>query len=181
MRRLIYIAGLISCLILAGCQSDRLKTDEDKVVEELDPTRNKQETTDPELDYRLGFVNYTEDQFKDESISDHNISIDRNELADSIARIILSQQGFTEIATLVTDKEVLIAYDTENTLDADEAAKIARESAQSILPPFFDVHVTNNTSLIPDIKSLHNSTTKNKNYNPIIKHIISEMKKSPQG
>lgn len=181
LKRLFLPVGIICVLILTGCQMDRPKTDEDKIAEELDPTRNKQEQHDPEWDKRLGYVNYTSDQFEDDSIDNHNVTFDRNELADTIARIILNQEGIEEIATLVTDKEVLIAYHKDEDLDEKKAASMVKKSAMSILPRFFDVYVTDNTALIPDIRSLHNSTTKDGNLDNTIEHIITEMKKSPQG
>lgn len=176
----LYLMTVITLLIMTGCGMDQPKTDQEKIAEELNPAQNareKETPVDPEWDKRLGYVNYTKDQFDAESNRDQIITMDRNEMADAIARIILRNDGFDEIATLVTDKEVLIAYDKNNQLTDEEAQDLAKKSAMSVMPRFFDVHVTDNVSLIPDIQSLHNSTTQESSYKNTLEQIISEMKK----
>src|SRR5699024_11426485 len=110
MRTLLYSIGLMVLFTITACGSgmDHPKTDQDKIAEELDPTRNKETPVDPEWESRLGYVNYTKDQFKNERDRNQAINMDRNKMADTIARIILRNDGFEEIATLVTDEEVLI-------------------------------------------------------------------------
>ena len=51
----------------------------------------------------------------------------------------------------------------------------------SIMPRYFEIIVSDNDVIMHDIQSLHNSTTKNKNYDNYKDEIINEMKKSPQG
>ena len=182
MRPLLYSIGIMVLITMTACGMDNPKTDQDKIAEELDPTRNKETPVDPEWDSRLGYVNYTKDQFKNEADRNEAIKMDRNNMADTIARIILRNDGFEEIATLVTDEEVLIAYDKNDEILTDEAAaELAKKSAESVTPRFFDVYVSNNPALIPNIQSLHNSTTKRSNYDNTLEQIISEMEKSPQG
>jgi len=109
------------------------------------------------------------------------VNTNYEEMADMITRIILQYEGFDEVATLVTDEEVLIVYDRNDEMEDENAADIARKTAVSLMPGFFDIYVSDNEALINDIQSLHNSTTNNQNYDNTIDNIISEMKKSPQG
>ncbi|GGB36538.1 hypothetical protein GCM10011409_12450 [Lentibacillus populi] len=102
-------------------------------------------------------------------------------MADMITRLILRNEGFDEVATLVTDEEVLIAYQKNDNLDDRTAADIASKTAKSTMPGFFDVYVSDNGTLMNDIQSLHNSSATNKNYDNTIEQIINEMNKSPQG
>ena len=177
----LHLILLISLFIATGCGMDQLKTDQDKIAEELNPVRNKDETIDPDLDKRLGYVNYTREQFDTEPKEEGIVTMDRNKMADTITRIILQNKGFDEVATLVTDQEVLIAYDKNNHLSDDEALDFAQKSAISVMPRFFEVYVTDNPSLIPDIQSLHNTTTLDRSHNNTLQQIISEMKKhTPQ-
>lgn len=180
MRKL-HLIVLLTMFITTGCGMNQLKTDQDKIAEELNPMRNKDETIDPDLDKRLGYVNYTKEQFDAESKEEHMVTMDRNKMADTIARIILQNNAFEEVATLVTDKEVLIAYDKNDHLSDDEALDFAQKSAMSVMPRFFEIYVTDNPSLIPDIQSLHNTTTLDRSHNNTLQQIISEMEKqTPQ-
>ena len=180
MRYFIYVIGLTFLLVTTGCTMDNAKTEQERIAEELDPTRYNNAPDDPEWDRRLGYVNYTKDQFDNESNNDLTVPMDRQKTADAITRVILQNEGFNEVATLVTDEEVLIAYDKNEDLTNEKAADIAKKSAMSITPRFFDVFVTDNPTLIPDIRSLHNSATNQNNYQNTLKQIISEMEQTSQ-
>src|SRR5699024_269517 len=104
---------------MTECGMDNPKTDQDKIAEEVDPTRNKETPVDPEWDSRLGYVNYTKDQFKNEADRNEAIKMDCKYIADTTARIILRNDGFEEIAKLVTDEEVLNAYDKNDGILTD--------------------------------------------------------------
>ncbi|ALX47182.1 YhcN/YlaJ family sporulation lipoprotein [Lentibacillus amyloliquefaciens] len=186
-RQLIFPFLLLTAIILAGCGgTDNAADDErnqaeerNQIVEELDP---EQETTpsNPSGDDKLGYVRYTKEQIENETEEQHNVTIDRTNLANMITRIILRNDGFNEAATLVTDDKALIAYDLDE-LDAARAADMAKKTAVSILPGYFDVYVSDNETLIHDIQSLHNSSVQDNDYDNTINQIIKEMKKSPQG
>lgn len=169
--------------VISGCSqlNDQPNNDSerDQVAEELDPTRYQETPVDEELNKKLGYVKYTRDQVQKEPTRD--VTIDREKMADMITRIILQNKAFDEVATLVTDEDVLIAYQVNDKIDGDNAAEIARKSAMSIMPRYFEIIVSDNDVIMQDIQSLHNSTTKNKNYDNYKDEIINEMKKSPQG
>lgn len=169
--------------VISGCSqlNDQPNNDSerDQVAEELDPTRYQETPVDEELNKKLGYVKYTRDQVQKEPTRD--VTIDREKMADMITRIILQNKAFDEVATLVTDEDVLIAYQVNDKIDGDNAAEIARKSAMSVMPRYFEIIVSDNDVIMRDIQSLHNSTTKNKNYDNYKDEIINEMKKSPQG
>src|SRR5699024_8510526 len=101
-------------------------------------------------------------------------------MADTIPKIILQNKASDEVATLVTDEDVLIAYQVNDKIAGDNAAEIARKSAMSVLPRYFEIIVSDNAVIMHDIQSLHNSTTTNKHYDNYKDEIINEMKKSPK-
>jgi hypothetical protein len=172
---------LAVALALSGCgKSDNL-SHEDEIVNELDPARFQEYRENSELDNKLGFVNYTQDQVTNEPAE--NMTMDRRKMADRITKIILQNKAFNEVATLVTDEDVLIAYQLNNNhaIDGERAAEIARKSALSVMPGYFEIIVSDNDVIIKDIQSLHNSSTGNKNYDNYKDEIIKEMEKSPQG
>ncbi|MUK90005.1 hypothetical protein GMD78_16665 [Ornithinibacillus sp. L9] len=174
-------------IALTGCTTDNsLRDEHEKIADELDPTRDEGPVRDPgyedpEANSRLGYVNYTKEQFEQDPERNRVITMNRTEMADIITRVILRHEAFDEVATLVTGEEVLIAYEKNDLLEANEAADVARKSAESIMPRHFEIYVSDNNVLIRDIESLHNSTTKDPDYDNTIEQIITEMKKSPQG
>ncbi|UJL45190.1 YhcN/YlaJ family sporulation lipoprotein [Virgibacillus sp. NKC19-16] len=166
---------------LAGCGDTNNAGDDPNEAEPLNPTREQQPPVNEELDEKIGYVRYTKDQVDNDRERNRNITLDRNEMANTITRVILRNDGFEEVATLVTDEEVLIAYEKDEDIDENNAADIAKKTAMSIMPGFFEVYVSDNEVLIEDIESLSNSTTENRNYDNTIDRIIEEMEKSPQG
>ncbi|ASN04870.1 YhcN/YlaJ family sporulation lipoprotein [Virgibacillus necropolis] len=175
---------LLCTLFISACGTANQEADEqEQIRNELDPARNDETPASQEEENRLGYVHYTRDQLNlnNNNENNHGVTMDRHRVADMISRIILRNEGFDEVATLVTDKEVLIAYGKNDGLDDDTAADIAKKSALSVMPRYFQVFVSDDRSLIPDIQSLHNSNTQQGNYRNTITSIIKEMKKSPQG
>lgn len=180
MLRLLSILAL--GIILTGCaHTDNSSGEREQMLDELDPNRENKTQNTSNVNDKLGFVNYTRDQLNMDTEEDHIATINRTQMADMIARFILRNEAFNRVATLVTDEEVLIAYDHDEGMDRAIAADIASKTARSILPGFYDVYVSDNQALIQDIQSLHNSSTQNKNYDNTIDQIITQMEKSPQG
>lgn len=181
LKNILYTLGIVIIALSACTDADSSLGDEhDKIAEQLDPTGEEgsisnQHYNDPEADSRLGYVNYTRDQFDLNPEQDYVATMDRNEMADIISRIIIRHEGFDEIATLVTGEEVLIVYEKNDTLNDREAKEVARKSAMSVIPRFFEIYVTDDSSLIGDIQSLHNETTKEDDYQNTLNRIIREI------
>ncbi|MDY0393183.1 YhcN/YlaJ family sporulation lipoprotein [Virgibacillus halophilus] len=180
---LIVIAALLAiAIITAGCNgTDHTVNEREKVENELNPEKNNHTPGDPEVNNRLGYVSYKEDQLQDHPGKQQVVTIDRNKMADMISRTILKTEGFNQVATLVTDKHVLVAYKKKDDIDSHQAATTAKQTAMSVMPRYFDVYVSENPAMIADLQSLHNSTTRNKNYDNTVARIIANMKQSPQG
>ncbi|WP_404453933.1 YhcN/YlaJ family sporulation lipoprotein [Virgibacillus necropolis] len=175
------IAILLCTMFISACGTMNQEAEQQEQIQnELDPARDDGPSSFNE-ENRLGYVHYTRDQLNNDDENNHAATMDRHKIADMISRIILRNEGFDEVATLVTDKEVLIAYGKNDELEDKTAADIAKKTALSIMPGFFHVYVSDNRSLIPDIQSLHNSNTQQGTYRNTITSIIEEMKKSPQG
>lgn len=172
---------LLCILVVAACGTNQEAEEQEQIRNELDPARNDQTEESFEEENRLGFVHYNQDQLKNDHENYPNMTMDRHKYADMISRIILRTEGFNEVATLVTDKEVLIAYEKSDELEDATAADIASHTAMAIMPRYYEVYVSQNSSLIADIQSLHNDNTQEGMYRKTITSIIEQMKKSPQG
>ena len=107
-------------------------------------------------------------------------AIDREQLANIISRLSTAIPNVHDVATLVTDQEVLISYMTD-TKDRNQTADQVKKTAMSVIPRYYHVYVTDNKNLMRDIENLSylNSTSKNARTN--VKQLITRMKKSPQG
>ena len=75
----------------------------------------------------------------------------------------------------MTDNEVLIAYEKNEEYDERETINTRRKNTMSVMPRFFDIHVSDNPNLIDDLQSLHNSLTTDKNDQNVVEQIIDEM------
>lgn len=183
----ILLTTMIAIFTLTACATNEQSLEQNKIregtmhernriVDELDPARDDAENE--ELNKQLGYVNYTRDQVENEEELNRELNMDREQMADHITRTILRNDAFEEVATLVTDEEVLIVYTYhDDVITHNEAVDIAQKTAASMMPSFYEIYVSDNEALFHDIRSLHNSTTNNNN-DPIIEQIIQEMEKS---
>ncbi|GAA0350344.1 YhcN/YlaJ family sporulation lipoprotein [Oceanobacillus sp. FSL W7-1293] len=166
-------------MTLAACATDQNNSDSDP----LDPNnRNPEMESNPNSPSRdqLGFVRYTQDEFKQDNTSEpKEIHVDREEMADMITRILLQNPDFKEVATLVTDEEALIAFEASDNLSKEMAIDNAEKTAMSVLPGYYTIHASNNRSLIQNIETLHYSVTENEDVDtePLVQDIVDTMKK----
>ncbi|HEY4602198.1 MAG TPA: YhcN/YlaJ family sporulation lipoprotein [Cerasibacillus sp.] len=171
MQKIIMTIFLTS-FVLFGCDNgDQRLGEREHLNNQLDP--NSTQTVDPDFDKRIGFVNYKRNQIENES--QRQMTVDRFALADMITRLLLQNKAFEEVATVVTGNEVLIAYEKHDDFDEKETIEYARKTAMSVMPRYFDIHVSDNPNLIDDLQSLHNSLTTDKNYQNVVDQIIHEM------
>ncbi len=106
--------------------------------------------------------------------------IDKKILSDTISRMIMQNRIIRDSATLVTSDKVLIVYDAK-TDDRERAADIVKRSAMSVVPRWFHVYVSDDTTLFEDIERYKNMDETSANVKRSIDGLIKEMKKSPQG
>ena len=176
MKALITTLFIISFgLFTTGCQTQSME-ENNEGTDILNP-ENQRDTADPELSAKLGYVRYTADEINQGTEAGTEITIDRTQMADIITRMLLRSGSFEEVASLVTDKEVVIAYERNPEIDEQIASDIASKTAASILPSFYRTYTTDNPLHMDDIHSLHLSTTDNKSDKQVIDGIINEVGK----
>ncbi|MFC3041391.1 YhcN/YlaJ family sporulation lipoprotein [Virgibacillus xinjiangensis] len=180
MKKQLLFISILTLVFLGACapeNNDPGTDEQEEIADELDPNTQMEENADPEMDERLGYVHYQRDEIENNEEANRDMEINRPQMADMITRTILQSEGFEQAATLVTDEEVLIAYEKNEKLNDDEAANTAAKTAESVMPGYFKIHVSDNIGLIDEIQSLHNSTTQNQNFDNTINQIIQEMEK----
>ncbi|WP_226376934.1 YhcN/YlaJ family sporulation lipoprotein [Oceanobacillus halotolerans] len=184
--KIIYGLLTISLLSLTACGgTNNANEDPADVGDNLGSNQdytNQNTTSNEELHDKIGYVQYTREELENDQEQNREITMDRNAMANIITRNVLRSDGFDEVATLVTDEEVLIAYRKDDEADAENVADIAKKTAMSMMPRYFEIYVSDNETLMKDIHSLHNSSLEDPDdYENTINSIIDEMKESPQG
>lgn len=189
MKRLILIIGLIAITALSACSKDMANRD---VYEESGKSVNvnnkrtelynegaSRSVRNVSNDY--GYVRHQKSPvLNDQNVNNQYTALNREQLASIISRYSTSIPNVHDVATLVTDQEVLIAYRT-NTKDRNLTADQVKKTAMSIVPRYYHVYVSDNPHLIRDVEALSHMASTNKNARSSVNSVIAQMKKSPQG
>lgn len=107
-------------------------------------------------------------------------AIDREQIADMISRFSLMAQNVDDVSTLVTDEEVLIVYATDSQ-NRNETADQVKRMAMSVVPRWFHVYVSDDTTLRKEVENFATLDTDSRNVDNLVDGVIKQMLKSPQG
>ncbi|MDV2684146.1 YhcN/YlaJ family sporulation lipoprotein [Alkalihalophilus lindianensis] len=127
-----------------------------------------------------GYTRYQKEQVEANGKQQSTPMFDRTELADTVSRMVLTNETVSEAATLVTDKYVLVAYDCD-TNDRDYVADQVKRSAISVVPRYYEVYITDDHEHFAEIERFQNGSTTAGNQEGSLKQTIQEMRQSPQG
>lgn len=186
MRKELLAAGLCA-LLLAGCQ-DNPKGDNYGGASHLHPDNRRSEVYGDQggkkkahRSQKFGYYRHQKSPVMgDRSSAEEMAVLDKGQIAKDISRISTTLPNVNDAAVLVTDQEVLIAYDTD-TKNRELTADQVKVTAISRVPRFFHVYVSDNKNLMRDVETLTSLNTQNENAEESIAAVIKEMKKSPQG
>jgi ribosomal protein S17E len=179
------------CLLLstAGCSKDMANRD---VYEESGDTinvNNKREELYNEgggqgvrnVSDNYGFVRHQKSPIQgDRGGTQHYSAIDREQVANIISQLSTDIPNVNDVATLVTDQEVLVSYRTDSK-DRNHTADQVKRTAMSVVPRYYHVYVSDNTNLMRDVENLANLDSTSKNARNLVNGLVQQMKKSPQG
>jgi ribosomal protein S17E len=189
LKKLAIVLGLCSMTALAGCTKDMNNRD---VYEEsgnsINVNNERHELYNEgasrgvrNVSNNYGFVRHQKSPLmNDNSANDHYSALDREQVANIISKLSTDNPNVNDVATLVTDQEVLIAYNTDSknrNLTADQVKK----TAMSVVPRYYHVYVTDNKVLMRDVENLANTDSTSRNARNSVNGLIKQMKKSPQG
>ncbi|WP_226580211.1 YhcN/YlaJ family sporulation lipoprotein [Halobacillus litoralis] len=179
IKRTLLVASLT--LLVTGCQESKEEHAKNMMDgDTLSGNAMDGYNTEPK-DGQVGYVRFNKDQLDENAERKREIKVNREQMADMISRMILRYENFDDVATVVTDNEVLVAYKRADDTDRDLAADMVQKTAYSLVPSFYHVYVSDNPASFGDVQSLSNSTVYDEGYNETINSIIKKMKKSPQG
>jgi hypothetical protein len=189
LKKFIIIAGLCSITALTGCTKDMGNRD---VYEESGNTinvNNKRHDLYNEgasrgvrnVSDNYGFVRHQKSPIMNDNTANNDYTaLNREQLANIISKYSVNVPNVNDVATLVTDQEVLIAYDTD-TKDRNMTADQVKKTAFSVVPRYYHVYVTDNKTLMRDVENLANLDSNSRNSRHAVTELITQMKKSPQG
>ncbi|MEH7108448.1 YhcN/YlaJ family sporulation lipoprotein [Bacillus sp. JJ1764] len=189
MKKLAIIIGLCSMTALSACSRDSAHQD---VYEESGNTinvNNKRHELYREggangvrnVSNDYGFVRHQKSPIMNDNNSNTSYAaMDREQVAHVISSLSTSIPHVNDVATLVTDQEVLIAYRT-NSKNRHLTADQVKKTGMSVVPRYYHVYVTDNKHLLRDVENLASLDSTGKNSRDQVNYVISQMKKSPQG
>ena len=128
----------------------------------------------------FGFTRANKIKVNGKNINNQVTSLDREQLANVISNIIVQLPNINDASVLVTDEEVLVVYDTDSTNRKETATQVKR-SAQSAVPRYYHVYVSDNTALAQNLENYAPLESDSQGIHHTIKKTIKEMLKSPQG
>lgn len=182
--------ALTICLLMAatGCQT--LMQNDSPIAQDNIEILNSKNRSDfhvinPDKDYHevqhFGFVRHQrETALPRGGVNPEIAAYDPDLLADAISKLAVLTPDVQDVATLVTDREVLIAYETTSENRFETADQVKR-AAMSCVPRFFHVYVSDNPQMIHSIERFGNLSSRTENVHDVLEHTITEMLKSPQG
>ncbi|MFP5112781.1 YhcN/YlaJ family sporulation lipoprotein [Bacillaceae bacterium C204] len=189
LKKLVIILGLCTITALTGCTKDMGNRD---VYEESGNTinvNNKRHDLYNEgasrgvrnVSNNYGFVRHQKSPLmNDNTANDHYTALDREQAANIISKLSTNIPNVNDLATLVTDQEVLIAYTTDSK-DRNLTADQVKKTAMSVVPRYYHVYVSDNKVLMRDVENLANLDSTSRNARNLVNGLITQMKKSPQG
>jgi len=116
----------------------------------------------------------------DENLSTRTPEINREQIADIISTLSVQLPNVNDVATLVTDDEVLVGYTTDSK-NRFETADQVKKTAISVVPRYFHVYVTDNPSMMKQLESYSRMDANALRADRSLDTVIKEMLKSPQG
>jgi hypothetical protein len=128
----------------------------------------------------FGYVRHQKDPTASNRSSKHYVSVDREKLADNISKMSSDLPNVHDVATLVTDEEVLVAYATDSD-DRNETADQVKRTALSFVPRYYHVYVSDDVNLIKNVESYATLSSNSRNVDSLVDQLIRKMLTSPQG
>ena len=190
LKKTIITIGLSSIIALTGCsangdQSSGLKNDDRGAGSPQNVNNPSQYYDEDNRNHNnhsddFGFTRTNKTTVQGRNIANKTASIDREQLADMISTLSVQLPNVNDVATLVTDEEVLVVYDTD-TKNRTETADQVKRTAMGVVPRYYHVYVSDDTTHAQDIENFATLESDSKGMDYTIEQTIKNMLKSPQG
>lgn len=196
MKKSLLLLGITAITFLSGCQYEAFSDNQDKDFYEksgntmqlsdknelYNDNHEKGGDNDGNTDY--GFVRHQKSPIandrKNYYLNESMPRVDREKIADMISKMALLLPDVNDVGTLVTDEEVLVAYETDSTNRFATADQVKR-TAISVVPRYYHVYVSDNSQMIDEIQKYGLLDSNSRDIDQILKTTVKEMLNSPQG
>lgn len=128
----------------------------------------------------FGYVRHQKSGVPNDVTLTRTLGLDREQAANTISSLIVQLPNVNDVATLVTDEEVLVAYKTDSN-NRFETADQVKKTALSAVPRYYHVYVSDNPSMIQQIEAYSPLDSTSRDIDEILNKTIKEMLESPQG
>ncbi|MDQ0273056.1 YhcN/YlaJ family sporulation lipoprotein [Cytobacillus purgationiresistens] len=126
----------------------------------------------------FGYVRHQRSPIQGDQVgTDHYASIDREKVADIIGKYCTEVPDVDDVSTLVTDKEVIIVYDTDSE-NPESTAKQVEKMAESVVPSWYNIYTTDDTHLRKFVESYATTDSDSLNVHDGIDQLIKEIQSS---
>lgn len=182
MKKITLVSSMIGLSLLTACQYGA----EEDMYKESGNTinvQNRHELYNKNTDQKnddFGYVRHQKSGVAQDTAYQKPQSINREQLAHTISSICVQLPHVNDVATLVTDSEVLVGYQTDSQ-NRNEVADQVKKSAASAVPRYYNVYVSDNKAMIKQIESFSPLSSTSRDIDQILNKTIKEMMKSPQG
>lgn len=188
MKKYIIIIGICTLTALTGCSTGNRNDVYQKSGNSINVNNKRTELYNEGASRSIrnvsndyGYVRHQKSPILNgKTANDHYTAVNREQLANIISKYSTNIPNVHDVATLVTDQEVLIAYRTD-AKNRNLAADQVKRTAMSVVPRYYHVYVTDDTTLIPNVEALSHLDSTSKSARKNVNSIIAQMKKSPQG
>ncbi|KYC86358.1 YhcN/YlaJ family sporulation lipoprotein [Heyndrickxia sporothermodurans] len=196
MQKRLIAAALLGTALLTACGTNNKNVAESPgIYKHSGNTINKQNdedlynpekvNTQSEKEKEFGFVRQVKSPVPNKNVNfNQDNAMNREKVAKSISNILVTIPNVHDASVLVTDEEVLVAYrtDAKDKKDRFEVADQVKKTAMSVVPRWFHVYVTDDTSLRQDVKNIAYMDSNSQNKEETIKGLVKRMlSRSPQG
>lgn len=128
----------------------------------------------------FGFVRHQKSGIPQDVAYTPTPGMNREQVANTISSLSVQLPNVNDVATLVTDEEVLVAYDTDSK-DRNETADQVKKTALSVVPRYYHVYVSDNPNMIQQIQAYSPLDSTSRDIDEILNDTIHKMLESPQG
>ncbi|AXI31827.1 YhcN/YlaJ family sporulation lipoprotein [Priestia megaterium] len=176
--------ALITSMLTIGCQNkntaenENLSPNNPDAINVNEPNHYYNPNNNSGTNY--GYVRYTKNTNEQNSNMNQVGTFNREEAADNISKLSTAIPNIKQAATLVTDKDVLVAYKTD-AKNRNNAADQVKRTAMSVVPRYYHVYVSDNPKHMDQIENISEMNTQTNDARKRIDAVIQQMLKSPQG
>jgi hypothetical protein len=149
-------------------------------VQDRSDLYNEEGPTNVNKSANFGYVRHQKSGIPQDVTFTRTPGLDREQAANTISSLIVQLPNIDDVATLVTDEEVLVAYETDSK-NRFETADQVKKTALSAVPRYYHVYVSDKDNMIQQIEAFSPLDSTSRDIDEILNKTIREMLKSPQG